>query len=148
MIAPICNKTTGGVTATRVSGWDSSCEAFIAEGVRDKIKKRALHFGLLQTRTTESFLIRANEGTPLLFLGIVPVTLLGFEAYIWMIPFKGLHKRYLRDIYKMFKDYANGFGRLTAQVFDCETVEERFLKFFGFTAFCETSGVTVYERIS
>jgi hypothetical protein len=136
----------GGVTALQVPGWNPWLLEFVTDRTRARIEERGLTMELLAKRSTESILVLSPDGTPLLFLGLIPFTLLGGEAYIWMVPFRAFGLRHLRDMRKMFEVYAEKFTRLTAQVFNCELQEERFLRFFSFKAIYEKDGTTVYER--
>ncbi len=135
-----------GISAIRVDGWDSKCEVFVTEKTRERLHKREVEFELLNARSTECYLVKAPDDTPLVFVGIVPLTFMGGEAYIWMIPFPGLKARYLREMKRLFEVMTEKFTRLVAQVFYCETEENRFVKYFGFTPIQEADGITIYEK--
>ena len=140
------NKIGVGISTTRVDGWDSRCEVFVTERTKKRLHKREVEFELLNAKSTECYLVKAPDDTPLVFVGIVPLTLMGGEAYIWMIPFEGLKARYLREMRKLFEVGFERFTKLVAQVFYCETDEKRFVKYFGFVPTQETNGMTIYEK--
>ena len=93
-----------------------------------------------------SFLVEAPDGTPLLFVGLVPFTLLGGEVYIWMIPFRALGLSHLREMKVLFDAYAKRYTKITAQILLAETKNRRWLRFFGFKEVLQASGLVVYER--
>lgn len=135
-----------GISAVRVDGWDSKCEVFVTERTRERLHAREVEFELLNARSTECYLVKAPDDTPLVFVGIVPLTFMGGAAYVWLIPFKGLKARYLREMKKLFEVFFEKFTRLVAQVFYCETNEKRFVRYFGFTPTQEANGMTIYEK--
>ncbi len=135
-----------GISAVRVDGWDSKCEVFVTERTKERLHAREVEFELLNAKSTECYLVQAPDGTPLVFIGIVPLTFMGGEAYIWLIPFKGLRARYLREMKRLFEVFFERFTRLVAQVFYCETEENRFVRYFGFTPTHEAEGMTIYEK--
>ncbi len=135
-----------GISAVRVDGWDSKCEVFVTERTRERLHAKEVEFDLLNFRSTECYLVKAPDGTPLVFIGIVPLTLMGGEAYIWLIPFAGLRARYLREMKKLFEVFFEKFTRLIAQVFYCEMEENRFVKHFGYTPTHEANGMIMYEK--
>lgn len=140
------NKIEVGISATLVEGWDSRCEVFVIDKTKKLLRRAGGQFELLNAKSTECYLVKASDGTPLVFVGIVPLTLMGCEAYIWMIPFKGLRARYLREMKKLFEASTEKFTKLVAQVFYCETQEERFVKYLGFVPTKRANGMTIYER--
>ena len=138
--------TEAGISAVRVDGWDSKCEVFVTKKTRKRLHAREVEFELLNVKSTECYLVKASDDTPLVFIGIVPLTFMGGAAYIWLIPFKGLKARYLHEMKKLFEVFFEKFTRLVAQVFYCETNEKRFVKYFGFTPTQEANGMTIYEK--
>ena len=100
------SKIEAGIQAVRVDGWDSRCEVFITEKTKERLHQAEGSFRFLNTRSTECYLVSAPDDVPLLFVGIMPFTLLGGDAYIWIIPFKGLRARYLRELKRLFKTLA------------------------------------------
>ena len=136
-----------GVTAHRVAGWDSRCELLLKDELRLKLDSRAEVLELLSKKSRDCFLLEAPDGKPLLFIGFIPFTLLGGEAYIWMIPFPALGVRYIREARAMFMRYAKQYTKLTVQIMRTETTECRFLRFFGFEErYTIQHGLVVYER--
>ena len=138
--------TEAGISAVRVDGWDSKCEVFVTEKTRKRLHAREVEFELLNAKSTECYLVKAPNGTPLVFVGIVPLTFMGGSAYIWLLPFEGLKAGYLREMKKLFEVFFEKFTLLVAQVFYCETNEKRFVKYFGFTPTQEANGMTIYEK--
>ena len=140
--------TETGISAVRVDGWDSKCEVFVTEKIRKRLHTKKVELGLLNAKSTECYLVNAPDGTPLLFLGFIPASLIGGAVYIWMIPFPSLRLRYLRDMRRMFDAYAKKYTKITAQIFYSETVNRRWLRFFGFKDILCEHGLVAYERIS
>ena len=140
------SKVAAGIQVIRVDGWDSRCEVFVVEKTKRRLQRGENSFKLLNARSTECYLVKAPDDTPLLFVGIMPFTLIGGDAYIWIIPFKGLKARYLREMKKLFEVFATGFRKLIAQVYYCQTDEERFVKYFGFTPAKKVNGMTIYVK--
>ena len=138
--------TEAGISAVRVDGWDSKCEVFVTEKTRKRLHAREVEFEFLNAKSTECYLVKASDDTPLVFIGIVPLTFMGGAAYIWLLPFEGLKACYLREMKKLFEAFFEKFTRLVAQVFYCETDEKRFVKYFGFTPTQEANDMTIYEQ--
>jgi len=132
----------------KVAGWDEKCSRFASAETQARLIVRAIHLAFLRENSTEHFLLRKTDGTPVLFVGLMRTTLLGGEAYIWMIPFTSFNVHCLREAKRLFVDQAKKFTKLTAQILPCEQVPERFLRFFGFEAVTVTPEITFYERIS
>ena len=137
-----------GISAVRVDGWDSKCEVFLTEKVKERLCGKEIELKLLNARSTECYLVKAPDGAPLLFLGFIPASLVGGSVYIWMIPFPALGLRHLRDMRKMFDVYAKKYTKITAQIFHSETANRRWLRFFGFKDILCEHGLVAYERIS
>jgi len=134
------------VKVVRVDGWDSRCEVFVTDKAKEKLRRAGSSFKLLNAQSTEFYLALAPDDTPLLFLGIRPFTLIGSNAHVWMLPFKGLKTRHLRELKRLFEMYMKGFTRLVAQLYHYETVEIRFVEYFGFTPVNEVKGMTTYVK--
>ena len=140
------SEVEAGVRVARVDGWDSRCEVFVTDKGKEKLRRAGSSFELLNAQSTEFYLAIAPDDTPLLFVGIMPFTLLGSDVYIWMIPFKGLRARYLRELKRLFEACIEGFIRLVVQIPHYETEETRFVKYFGFTPVKKVKDMTTYVK--
>ncbi len=136
-----------GLHAVRVQGWDAKCTALLSDAIREQLQERGLALDYLNAQSTECFLA-LHDDTPLVFVGLMPFTLLGNEVYIWMIPFPGLHARHAREMRLIFETYAVHYTKITSQIFHTERASRRWLEFFGFKEVYRVNGLVAYERKS
>ena len=138
--------TEAGISAVRVDGWDSKCEVFLTEKIRNRLHTKKIELELLNAKSTECYLVKASDDTPLVFIGIVPLTFMGGAAYIWLLPFEGLKACYLREMKKLFEAFFEKFTRRVAQVFYWRKDRKQFVKYFGFTPTQKAKGMTIYGK--
>ena len=131
---------------THVEGWDQRCEALVSEKVREQLQERGPALEVLNERSDECLLVQAPDGAPLLFLGFLPLTLLGGEVYVWMIAFRTPKLCYLKEMKRLFAAHAQRYTRVTAQILHTERQNRRWLEFFGFQALFQVNGLVEYER--
>lgn len=89
--------------------------------------------------TFEIWLVR-DDRIPIALFGVVPMSLLGSTAYIWLIPLQRFSLRHILQTRIMFNSWARKYTKLVANCLDPRAA--RFAELYGF----RQTAPDIYER--
>lgn len=135
----------GNVSAVRVEEFSPDWLAFMDSDSRNLLAAKMDEFLALSKKSTEMWILY-GEDAPILFLGVVPYSLVGASTYIWAVPFVGLTRMHLKAIKRLIDLNVDRFFTLVAQVETGFSKGEVFASFFGFSPNHEERGMTIYVR--
>ena len=131
----------------KVKAWDSAVVGYCPSEVQQRLSQHSVVLKDLAEQSRECYLVR-TEADPLFFVASFPMSMLGNDRYVWLVPFMGLKARHLRTLRGLFNTWAAPYHKLTARVFTDEPHSARFAEFFGFEFSWSMDGLITYERVN
>lgn len=135
----------GPVQAFRLASFSPEWLDFASQDARRQLLEDP-NLTYILLKTARELWVVFDRTVPILVLGIIPYSMIGSSAYIWLVPFRALKAIHLPTLRRMFRKHAIRFPMLHAKVTAGSQKEMRFAEFFGFKPAAVALPHIVYER--
>lgn len=135
----------GGVEARLVERFDHNWLYLLPDDAQRLALSHLDNLWKLEAESEEMWII-TDKDLPIMFIGIIPYTLIGSSKYIWTFPFAGFKPLHARPVKRLVDANIERFDVCAAQVVFGFSRGERFARFFEFKPQYMNGNMLVFVR--